>query len=268
MSLEFSKIHHEAVYDKELRYKKAKKICAILAEYYGKRARGILQPFGLQDEPAGRNSPMAQLSVLDLGCGAGTITAYLSKEFANVTGIDNDRSAIEYALHQPCAANLSFHLLDALESGFPDASFDIVICNHAYEHVDSLRKLLREVRRMLRPGGICYFSAENRLNIMEAHYKLPFLSYLPKAWAHLYLRLTRKGRFYCENLMSYWGLKRLVSEFDFEIIDYTPKIINRPDKYAAVEMFAPGSYKQKILRMIAKFAYWLCSTYIWLLKKG
>ena len=244
---EFSEIHARAVYDSQMRCRKAKKIFAILNEYCGNQTD--------------------KLSVLDLGCSAGIISEYLSQRFARVTGIDIDRPAIEYALAKARADNLNFYVRNALETGFLDESFDIVICNHTYEHTADPGKLLKEIKRILKPGGVCYFAAENRLNIIEAHYKLPFLSYVPKPWAHLYLMLTKKGRFYCENLLTYWGLKRFISKFDFKVTDYTLKIINRPQEYGATELIRPGSVKQKILSKISKLAYWACPTYIWLLKK-
>ena len=101
---------------------------------------------------------------------------------------------------------------------------------------------------------------------MEAHYRLPFLSIIPKPCAHLYLRLCGKGKLYSENLSTYWRLKKLVDISNFKLIDYTFKIIDQPLRYSAEEIIIPGSFKQKILREVIKSAYWLCPTYIWLLK--
>jgi 2-polyprenyl-3-methyl-5-hydroxy-6-metoxy-1,4-benzoquinol methylase len=243
----FSKIHSKEVYDIKKREQKAKKIFAVLNNYYNGAIKG--------------------LAVLDMGCSTGIISNYLSQSFASVVGIDIDEPAIDYAINKMQTENIQFYVRDALNTGFANESFDIVICTHIYEHVPDPYQLLSEIKRVLKFDGVCYFAAENRLNFLEAHYKLPFLSLIPKPLAHLYLRFTGKGEFYYENLLSYWGLRRLISQFDFDIIDYTPLIINKPGRYSAVEMVKPNSIKQRISSRIVKLAYWLCPTYIWLLRK-
>jgi 2-polyprenyl-3-methyl-5-hydroxy-6-metoxy-1,4-benzoquinol methylase len=243
----FSNMHFKEVYDIQKRQQKARKILAVLNNYY--------------------NGQIQEFTVLDMGCSTGIISSYLAPSFASVTGIDIDEPAIDYAINRIKTSSTQFYLRDAINTGFADESFDIVICAHIYEHLPCPHKLLSEIKRVLRPGGVCYFAAENRLNFWEAHYYLPFLSLIPKPLAHFYLRFTRKGKFYYENLLTYWGLKRLISQFDFDIIDYTPLIINEPEKYSAVEMIKPNSIKQKAAKRIIKLAYWLCPTYIWLLRK-
>ena len=96
----------------------------------------------------------------------------------------------------------------------------MVVCAHVYEHVPDARRLMAEIWRLLRPGGVCYFAAGNRLSIMEPHYRLPFLSWLPPSAADRYLRVTGKGNSYYERHATLWGLKRLTR--DFTVIDYAP----------------------------------------------
>ena len=100
---------------------------------------------------------------------------------------------------------------------------------------------------------------------MEPHYHLPFLSILPRPLAHIYVRASGKSTFYYEKHLTYWGLKRLVGKFSR--IDYTQKIICHPEHYASEYMLRPNTHKAKIARFVAKHAYALCPTYIWLLQK-
>ncbi|MCK5359601.1 MAG: methyltransferase domain-containing protein, partial [Gammaproteobacteria bacterium] len=139
------------------------------------------------------------------------------------------------------------------------------ICSQVYEHVIDARQMMDEIYRVLKPEGICYFAAGNRLAIDEHHHHLPFLSAIPRPLGHLYLRLAGKGKYYYEKHLSYWGLKSLVSRF--QIVDYTAEVINDPKRYATDYMLEPGSSKQKFARLIVKRFYWLCPGYIWLLKK-
>ena len=87
---------------------------------------------------------------------------------------------------------------------FADANFDVVISNHVIEHVgdrgDQLAHLL-ECRRVLAPAGRGYLAVPNRWMLVEPHFRLPFLSWLPRAWRSPYLQLTGRGAFYdCEPL--------------------------------------------------------------------
>ena len=127
---------------------------------------------------------------------------------------DIDGEAVAHARREQAGPNLEFEVMDALSTSFPDASFDVVVCNQMYEHVPDPRRMMGEILRLLVPGGICYFAALNRLNVIEPHYgRVPFLSYLPKPLAHRYLQLLGRGGHYYETLYTYWGLNALCSDF-------------------------------------------------------
>jgi len=74
-----------------------------------------------------------------------------------------------------------------------------------------------------------------------------------------------KGKYYYEKHLSYWGLKSLVKKI--EIIDYSSKVINDPDKFDAAYMLEPGSTRHKFAQYVVNKLYWLCPGYIWLLRK-
>jgi SAM-dependent methyltransferase len=122
--------------------------------------------------------------------------------------------------------NVKSHLSDSMSTNFDEKSFDVISCTHIYEHVSNAHKLFSEIYKLLKSVGICYFTAGNRLTLIEGHYRLPLLSVFPKPLTNLYLKILRRGIFYYENHLTFWELKKLVSSF--EINDYMLKIIEDP----------------------------------------
>ena len=208
---------------------------------------------------------LSGLRALDVGASTGIIDNYLANCFDRVTGIDIDEAAIGFAQKSFSRENLTFELGDAMKLRFEKNSFDVVICSQVYEHVPNARLLFDEIFRVLKPGGICYFAAGNRLMWNEPHYNLPLLSVLPRFMAHYYLRLFAKGGFYYERHFTLWGLAAITQRFKRH--DYTQKIIVKPERFFADYLIMPGSKKRLLANFIVKYAYWLCPGYIWLLEK-
>jgi 2-polyprenyl-3-methyl-5-hydroxy-6-metoxy-1,4-benzoquinol methylase len=242
----FSSMHPDVMYDYAARQKKANKILSVLKDYLGESGES--------------------LCLLDVGCSAGIMTSELSKIFKSSLGIDIDETAVQYASKWFSSETLNFAIQDSMNMALEDNSFNVVVCNHVYEHVPDANLLFAEIYRVLKPNGICYFAAGNRLDIKEHHHNLPFLSIVPKFVAHVYLRVMKKGKYYYETHYSYWGLKRLVAQF--EVVDYTEIIIKNPERFHADDMVKTGSVTQKFALFLAKIGYWFFPTYIWVLKKG
>jgi 2-polyprenyl-3-methyl-5-hydroxy-6-metoxy-1,4-benzoquinol methylase len=241
----FSAIHGSTIFDAGTRAKKAAKALSIIEDAY---------------------PHMAKLDVLDIGCAAGIGTRVYAEHFHHVVGIDIDEPAVRHAARHNRSSNIDYLVMDSQHIAFPDGSFDMIICTHVYEHVPDAHQLMSEIYRLLKAGGACYFTAGNRISLIEPHYRLPLLSVLPKTLAHIYLRVLNRGNFYYETHLTYWGLKKLVSKF--EVIDYTVKAVKDPVRFSASDVIVPGSSKQKISLILLRLAYWLCPTYIWLLKKA
>lgn len=208
---------------------------------------------------------LSSLSVLNVGGSAGIIDDYLAGHFGQVTGIDIDEHAIRHAREHYQRDNLSFELGDAMALQYGNDTFDVVICSQVYEHVPDAVTMMQEIYRVLKPGGVCYFAAGNRLMLNEPHYNLPLLSVIPRPLAHLYMKLTGKGSRYYEKHLSYWGLKQLVR--DFETIDYTRPIIETPGRFEAEYMIRPDTPKQRIAALMSRYLFWLVPGYIWILRK-
>lgn len=209
--------------------------------------------------------PLDSYRMLNVGGSAGIIDNYLAGYFAAVIGVDIDEPAVKHAKASFQRENLAFQVGDALDLQFAEASFDVVVCSQVYEHVPDAARMMREIHRVLKRGGVCYFAASNRLMWNEPHYNLPLLSVIPRPLAHRYVRWAGRGESYYEHHYSYWGLRHLVRMFEVE--DFTRRMVADPQKYHVEYMIRPGSMTAVIAGFISRWLYWLVPGYIWILKK-
>lgn len=204
-----------------------------------------------------------KLDILDIGASTGIIAYELAKEVKSVVGIDIDKEGIAYANQNYKRKNLKFKLDDAMKLSFKKNCFDVVICAHIYEHVPSPQKLFKEIYKVLKPGGICYLAAVNKLWPIEPHYNLLCLSWLPKTLANWYIRISGKALDYYEDPKTYWGLRKLTQQFIR--LEYTQKILQNPQKFGYGDLIKPpGSY---LLYLLAPLSKYLSPTFFWFLVK-
>ena len=124
--------------------------------------------------------------VLDVGCGAaGKSLYYLSLGAKSVTGMDvvSDYEKEAYKLQNTLGlSGFKFVVCDAAKTSFDDNSFDTVIMNDAMEHVDKPEAVLKEIYRILKPGG--------KLYVNFPPYNHPFGAHLSDAigipWVHVF----------------------------------------------------------------------------------
>ena len=245
---DFSEIHPKTMFDELGRLQKARKTVAVIFD--------ALHTAGVDP---------ADTRLLDIGCSTGILTRHYAEFFGKVVGIDIDDGAVEWARRNRAKDNLSYRIADSMELPFLTGEFDLVTCTHIYEHVPNAQRMADEIHRVLRPGGLCYFAAENRIRVWDGHYDLPFVTMLPKPLADLYVRVTGRGQQRYESHRTLWGLKRLVRAF--ELTDYTREVVRDPERFEATEMVWPGSPKQRVANAVLKYAYWAFPTYLWILRK-
>ena len=98
-------------------------------------------------------------SVLDIGCGPGTITVDIAARVdpGRVTGVDVSEDVLDSARAEARARGLShvsFAKADVHALKFSDAAFDVVHAHQVLQHVTDPVRALQEMRRVCRPGGI------------------------------------------------------------------------------------------------------------------
>lgn len=134
--------------------------------------------------------PLPGARILDVGAGAGVIAVQLAERAGPTGRVD----AVDLDDQRIVQEGFTFARVEGMTLPYPDESFDIVVSNHVIEHVgDRSAQLdhLREIRRVLRGSGLAYLAVPNRWALIEPHYHLALLSWLPKPLADRYLRLAR-----------------------------------------------------------------------------
>ncbi len=95
------------------------------------------------------------LRVLEIGCGLGTDGAQFARAGADYTGVDLTDAAVELArkCFKVFGLRGEFRTADAEQLDFADESFDIVYSHGVLHHTPDTARAVREVHRVLRPGG-------------------------------------------------------------------------------------------------------------------
>lgn len=100
----------------------------------------------------------AGATVLDAGCGEGTLSILLAKHGCTVTGVDlsepNIAAAKQYAHEEGVAERVTFLVGDAEHLPVPDKSFDYVVSSHVLEHLPDFQQGVREIARIARKGAV------------------------------------------------------------------------------------------------------------------
>lgn len=112
--------------------------------------------------------------VLEIGCAEGLLLIQIAAVApgAELVGIDLDAQRIAKAqerIVQTGKSNISVLCADAMQTGFPDKSFDVVICVNfllMLPSVEAMKNVLMEARRLLRPGGRIIFEFRNSRNLL------------------------------------------------------------------------------------------------------
>jgi ubiquinone/menaquinone biosynthesis C-methylase UbiE len=212
----YSEIQYKT-HDEQKRRTKAAKIVSVLQHFFGR------------DDLEG-------LTAVDIGCSTGYTVDTLQNAGCDVIGLDIDVPGVAHAKSR-FGERASFMCADGSALPFADKSVDIVVFNHIYEHVVDADAVLAEIYRVLRDDGAAYFGFGNRLGVIEPHYRLPFLSWLPRRAADRYVALSGRADDYYEQFRTRSGLLRMCS--GLQLWDYTYTVLSDSVAFHATDMVSP-----------------------------
>ena len=102
-------------------------------------------------------------TVIELGCGSGYGTKLIAKSGAKkVYGIDIDELTIKYAKKFYSHKKITFIKASAMHTKLPKNIADVIISFETIEHVTNPSKMITEINRILKPGGLLIISTPNK----------------------------------------------------------------------------------------------------------
>jgi 2-polyprenyl-6-hydroxyphenyl methylase/3-demethylubiquinone-9 3-methyltransferase len=121
----------------------------------------LCQNFGRDKKAA---ASLAGLTVLDIGCGGGLVAEPLTRLGAEVTGIDPAAETIEAAKTHAKGGRLDiiYRAITAEALAAEGAAYDAVLLLEVVEHVPDVPQFLKQVARLVKPGGVMILSTINR----------------------------------------------------------------------------------------------------------
>jgi len=161
------------------------------------------------------------INVLELGCGTGSFTRELARSGANVVAIDVSSELLEIAKANSSAPNVRYEIRNAYELSYPNATFDSVVGSSVLHHLE-VEDALREIYRVLKPGGTIYFTEPNMLNPQIAIQKnIPWIK-------------QKLGDSPDETAFFRWPLRRLLEQTGYRNIRIDPFDFLHPKTPVAV----------------------------------
>lgn len=142
---------------------------------------------------------VAGRAVLDIGAGNGGLCiATALSGAASVSGIEFEASRIQLARKWAQCRNVEVEFRQGVAEKLPfaDASFDVVFLSSVIEHVQDQKLTIREMSRVLRPGGLFFLDGPNRLSPhwlrADPHYGIPWVSAMPNRMGRWWVVDVRK----------------------------------------------------------------------------
>lgn len=134
--------------------------------------------------------------VLDLGCGTGALTLKLAKASFEVTGVDISQNMLAQLARRAKGLNVKLVEASIFSLPFPDSSFDSVVSRWVLPHFSDWGSAVKEVARVLKPGGVIVFDFPSREHVEHAQARQSLLSKEKLGYDHAEVRELVDPYFY------------------------------------------------------------------------
>jgi ubiquinone/menaquinone biosynthesis C-methylase UbiE len=134
--------------------------------------------------------------ILDLGTGMGGFAVAMQRAGEPLVALDYNFAYCEIARTRALRYDLQLPALvgagEALP--FPDASFQLVTCWDVLEHVQQPQHLMSEIARVLTPDGVVLMTVINRFALVDPHFHLRFVNYVPRSLGESYIAWRQRTK--------------------------------------------------------------------------
>jgi ubiquinone/menaquinone biosynthesis C-methylase UbiE/uncharacterized membrane protein YbhN (UPF0104 family) len=190
-------------------------------------------------------------SIIEVGCGEGYGTHFLSHHVQHIIGLDVDESVIQHASNKYSSETCTFQIYNGLQIPYDDNTYDAVISFQVIEHVQNDICYLAEIQRILKPTGVCLLTTPNSAYRVKPN---------KKPWNRFHVR-----EYYADELEAL--LKSIFSEVRVwgirgnEEIENIEKVrVKQAQRFAALDplnlrRFIPASYETRIATELKKLLY-------------
>ncbi|MBX3457101.1 MAG: class I SAM-dependent methyltransferase [Candidatus Paracaedibacteraceae bacterium] len=174
--------------------------------------------------------------VLDIGSGFGSFVYLLRKDGIEATGMEISDFLVGYARHRfdvefgesVVSSDEVYLHQSALAIPFSDNSFDVITIWNVLEHLPDYRDLLKEVSRVLKPGGKLFIKNVNYAScFVEPHYRVLWIPLLPKWIAQVYLKLRGRNPQYLMEEIHYITNSKVLRELTRHDYVISSRLIDR-----------------------------------------
>jgi len=188
-----------------------------------------LDEIDLFEGPNGSSNGGKPLRVLDVGCGRGGLTVALRARGVSAVAIDMRRRNCRVTRFRGQRYDQDVPVCNGVGETLPlrDNSFDVVCMLEILEHVQDPLLLLKEARRVCRPGGKCLITVVNRWAHLDPHFHLWGINFIPRVLADGYIELRRRSkRSWRDNqalgdmhYFSFGKFRRFAVSVGFDVLD-------------------------------------------------
>jgi len=115
-------------------------------------------------------------TALEIGPGSGIYLPVLARYSDRVYAVDIEAAYLEEAKQATRSLeNIEFRLDDITQSSLPEDYFDLILCTEVIEHIADSAAALKEIGRILKPGGIAIISTPQKYSPLELTAKIAFM---------------------------------------------------------------------------------------------